>query len=1255
MSLNAKDLESGKKKPVLVFVMGMHRSGTSLVTNIIHSAGYFISDEADLMPATDYNKKGYFERISVMEANEKILDIASGSWDNPPSHTDITSIRIDPLIKKILLPYYDTDKSVLKDPRFSLTFPVWEHLLDFDLKFIFVHRNSAGIAASLMKRDAFTESKCHQLIDDYVERTDLVLKDKNIFHLNYDELFSDKRDEILTQLGEYIHSDKDLTKIAENIIDDTLRHFEINGKEKKPEYDVKVSIIIPVFNKVELTKNCIDSIYDNTTIDDYEIIVVNNNSIDSTADYLLDLSRKKRNIKIITNDKNVGFAAANNQAVKEAVGEYIVLLNNDTVVKKNWLNSLVKIVDSDLSVGGVGAKLLYPDGKIQHAGVVYVKNEKTGNKIEPWHIHYGKEEIPDVNIPMQYQALTAACMLIRKSLYNDVNGFDEIYWNGYEDIDLCMKIAEKGAKLIYQPECVVIHHESQSGGERFSKEDANKTILQNKWRDTFQPDFILRSNGSIETNVSGKISPYVLKKENKNKRPGHHSIIIVTYNSGETIKKCLLSVFKTMEIGDEIVLVDNASTDNTIQVVKQLIQGRNNCKLIENNENKGFSEASNMGVRSSLGKNIVFLNPDTIVSSHWLSRMAYHLNKSPEVGAVGPVSNYAAGLQNLDKYIKGKFKKNQNIDEVATSIYKWQKQKSVETKLLTGFCLMISYDILEKMTFLDPELFLGNDDLDLSWRLSLHKYKLMVASDVFIYHEGQHSFKKAGVTLTSQLVQESTDILYKKLQNYYGENKVPHPLNLWGIDWFRPSEATFISNENKINKSVNNLGQSAEIMEKVDIVSIIMLTFNALEWTKKAVRSILEHTRSPYEIIFVDNASSDGTKSYLKKLTRKYDHISYIKNSRNMGFAKGNNQGVQKAKGKHVLLLNNDVLVSDGWLDRMLTLLRKDEKIGIVGPLSNYISGRQMIADVPYKSDEDYYKYATDLAKQYAGKSSPRRRLAGFAMLMPTKLYRQLDGFDETFGSGNFEDDDLCLRTSQAGYALMVDESTIIHHFGSKSFEENKIPYNLSLEEKGRLFKNKWPGADLNYLLEKDETLVQKHEALVDSGAEALIANNFEVAEAGFHNILKENPINADALYGLALSAKLQNNNVLAMEKLRHLLLLWPDYADAYNQSGIIAFENEDYDSAQLFFINAVEKDPDNIEAQKNLADIFLVLENYDEAVRLLHLLNERYPEDPSVLIRMLEIYRDSGRKEDAAEYLKKLEKTDIDIDILEELRSSLI
>ena len=107
-----------------------------------------------------------------------------------------------------------------------------------------------------------------------------------------------------------------------------------------------------------------------------------------------------------------------------------------------------------------------------------------------------------------------------------------------------------------------------------------------------------------------------------------------------------------------------------------------------------------------------------------------------------------------------------------------------------------------------------------------------------------------------------------------------------------------------------------------------------------------------------------------------------------MGFAKGNNQGVQKAKGKHVLLLNNDVLVSDGWLDRMLTLLRKDEKIGIVGPLSNYISGRQMIADVPYKSDEDYYKYATDLAKQYAGKTGieagERTERIGYELLSRT-------------------------------------------------------------------------------------------------------------------------------------------------------------------------------------------------------------------------------------------------------------------------------
>ncbi len=219
------------------------------------------------------------------------------------------------------------------------------------------------------------------------------------------------------------------------------------------------SIIIPVFNKVELTKQCLVQLAEVTKDISYEVLLVNNASTDGTSEFLSSLSG---DVQVITNEENLGFAQACNQGARAANGKYLVFLNNDTIPLAGWLSALVEEVESHEKVGVVGSKLLYPDETIQHAGVVVSRHYRT-----PYHMFCGSSKsFTPVNRRKEYQAVTAACMLVRKESFDKVGGFDEDFVNGFEDVDLCLKIRQMNEKVVYQPKSCLYHLESQTSGRK---------------------------------------------------------------------------------------------------------------------------------------------------------------------------------------------------------------------------------------------------------------------------------------------------------------------------------------------------------------------------------------------------------------------------------------------------------------------------------------------------------------------------------------------------------------------------------------------------------------------------------------------------------------------------------------------------------------------------------------------------------------------------------------------------------------------
>ena len=281
--------------------------------------------------------------------------------------------------------------------------------------------------------------------------------------------------------------------------------------------------------------------------------------------------------------------------------------------------------------------------------------------------------------------------------------------------------------------------------------------------------------------------------------PPRFSVVVVTYNSRENIGVCLDSLRRCSGGGDdlEIIVADNASRDGTPDFLAQE-EKAGRIRALLNTENFGFSKGCNLGAAKARGEFLVFLNPDTLVAPGWAEAMAEYF-RDPGVGAVGPLSNYVAGLQRLDLHLPAPYDKGARIPgddavgqsaNVARILADANRGRGVRTKLLIGFCLMIRRRLFREMGGMDERLFLGNDDLDLSWRLRGRGLELVVATDAFVFHEGQKSFKTEKKSHVDRLVQESTDALYLKLVDHYGgRDKVPSSQELWGMSWFQPSPA----------------------------------------------------------------------------------------------------------------------------------------------------------------------------------------------------------------------------------------------------------------------------------------------------------------------------------------------------------------------------------------------------------------------------------------------------------------------------------
>jgi GT2 family glycosyltransferase len=757
-----------------------------------------------------------------------------------------------------------------------------------------------------------------------------------------------------------------------------------------------VSIVIPAFNKWEYTFRCLMAVAHHTGDVAYEVIVIDNASTDETAQALplLEKVRSERN------PANHGFARACNQGARLARGRYIVFLNNDTEPRAGWLSAMVRVADASPEVAVVGNKLLFPDGTIQHAGVIF--GYGVPFPITPFHAHYRRPpEVADARVELR--AVTAACMLIRPAVFAKVGGFDEGYVNGYEDVDLCLKVAMTGAKIVYTPDSVVVHHESVSSG-RFACDGANIDRLNQRWLGEF---------GAFEVDVRREVAAPAAVPH------AATSVIVPLRDALLTLVPCVESLLRTTAPGDEILLIDDGAAGASARIA-EWFAGRHpeRVRLMRNPRALGFPAAALQGLEAARHARVVVMAPTLRVVGDWLARLDRHLAANRQWGAIVPAPLpvqqlrlkellYPVGATAGDPApapgVAGQ------LDEVALA----------EIPLVYG-----ERDRLREISRRGPDVFLGGDAAALGVELQQQGARLGRAGDVGVYRLSQIAGDGDPRLTARYLAQQGANLSYERRYEEHGRA----PLGLL-------------------------------TRAQTELASVLIVAHGDSPPVREALAAVYRHTQRSFEVILVDLLGDDQLYTRALSLRAARGNLTYLRGDPDAGVAQAFNLGLAAARGEYLALLGDGVVVTPGWLSRLLALMAIDPAVALVGPAiggGQDSHGAQDAGMRTYRSTDELPRFSESWALAHQGELALFSPLSGACLVMRRQVVARIGGLDPRFGAGIHADQDFCVRGARAGFRMAIAFDAFVHQVGPVPLRRPIADHPRAVEAAWQAFCDKW-------------------------------------------------------------------------------------------------------------------------------------------------------------------------------------------------------
>jgi GT2 family glycosyltransferase len=390
---------------------------------------------------------------------------------------------------------------------------------------------------------------------------------------------------------------------------------------------------------------------------------------------------------------------------------------------------------------------------------------------------------------------------------------------------------------------------------------------------------------------------------------------------------------------------------------------------------------------------------------------------------------------------------------------------------------------------------------------------------------------------------------------------------------------------------------------KPGLVSVILLNLNGGDHLRECIESIRTCTGPMYELIVVDNGSKDESLDYLRSLS----DIKLIENKENVGAPAGRNQALALAEGEYIVFLDNDTVVTRGWLERFMACAGADPLYGVLGPMSNYVSGPQLVENATYRDYGELQDFARRWSQAHANRAFLTGRLILFCLFVKREVIKRIGGFDPAYGKWGFEDDDFCVRAQIAGYRLVIVKDIYIHHEGSQTASTSGIDYDALMRENWEVFRKKWnvdwkAGMPMEYRL--DQIIVQPF-------------------DPGRHGV----PIPPRSQVQKNLRPQAANFTYPGKEKTAR-----SRHVEEQLIRGEASFDEGRYDEAEQIFRHVIHWEPFNPKAHNDLACVLWARGRPEEALEALSRAMAHAPDNRDAVWNLGQILKATGRYPDAKE-----------------------
>ncbi len=415
------------------------------------------------------------------------------------------------------------------------------------------------------------------------------------------------------------------------------------------------------------------------------------------------------------------------------------------------------------------------------------------------------------------------------------------------------------------------------------------------------------------------------------------------------------------------------------------------------------------------------------------------------------------------------------------------------------------------------------------------------------------------------------------------------------------------------------------------LVSIMIISYNGIDHIRACIESIKRNTPESHEIVVVDNARNDGSLEYVKSVPG----VIVIENPTNIGYTPARAQAMSVVRGEYIISLDDDAIVTKGWVTRFVSHAKAHPELGIMGPRSNYVSGPQIVPEARYQNIAELEKFAEAWSEEHEGEMRPTHKCIGFCTFISRRVLDKIGCIDYNFGKlFGFDDDDYSLRAQIAGFRLAIADDIFIHHTGGPQGKGN-AEYNESLMGAWEMFKKKWGlpehlkyGApyDLQKILSEPFDRSRHYTQPLDPASVLQLVHG----EGGGKKQA------AKRYYDLALRMQSEGNFEGALTNLEMVLDMDPHYPDANNDLGVLYFQKGDTEKALAFITREVELNPGNADSLKNKADLLMELGRMEEAIDTYGRVLAIYPESVDTLLTVGALNARADRLEDAMTFFAR-------------------